>query len=172
MANVAILVDNYFEQVEMTSPKQALEEAGHETTLVTTGQDEVAGLNHVEPGDKFEADELIEEVNFDDYDALVVPGGVVNADALRMNEKAREWVKHCFDNNKPLAVICHGPWLVVSSGLVDGHKLTSWPTLQDDIKNAGGDWVDQDLVEDGVLITSRKPDDLPVFNQALLDHLG
>ncbi|HET6622646.1 MAG TPA: type 1 glutamine amidotransferase domain-containing protein [Candidatus Saccharimonadales bacterium] len=172
MARVAILVDNYFEQIEMTSPKQALEEAGHETTLVTTREDEVMGLNHIEKADKFEADELLDEVSFDDYDALVIPGGVVNADALRMDQKARDWVKHCFDNNKPLAVICHGPWLLVSSGLVDGHKLTSWPTLEDDIKNAGGDWVDQDLVEDGVLITSRKPDDLPVFNQALLDHLG
>lgn len=172
MANVAILVDNYFEQVEMTSPRQALEEAGHEVVLVATEEGEVTGLNHIDMGDKFEADEMLEDIDFEDYDALVIPGGVVNADALRMNQKARDWAKHCFDNNKPLAVICHGPWLLVSAELVDGHKMTSWPTLEDDIKNAGGDWVDQDLVEDGVLITSRKPDDLPVFNQSLLDHLG
>lgn len=172
MAHVAILVDNFFEQAEFTEPKLALETAGHEVTVVTTHDDVgLTGLNHLEYGDEFEADKLIDEVRFDDYDALVVPGGVVNADNLRMNTRAQEWANHCVDHEKPLAVICHGPWLLVSAGLAKDHTMTSYFTLQDDIKNAGGAWVDLELVEDECILTSRNPDDLPAFNAALLSKL-
>lgn len=171
MATVAILVDNYFEQVELTEPKLALETAGHEVAVISTSEDIVTGLNHLDYGDDFEADGLIDEVDFDDYDALVIPGGVVNADKLRMNHRAREWVNHCVDHEKPLAVICHGPWLLVSAGLAPDHQFTSYPTLQDDIRNAGGEWADQEVVVDGSIITSRTPKDLPAFNDTLLKML-
>lgn len=173
MANVAILVHNYFEQVEFTEPKAALEAADHEVAVVTTSDDvSLTGLNHLEYGDEFEADKLIDEVHFEDYDALVIPGGAMNADQLRMNERAREWVNYCIDHKKLLAVICHGPWLLVSAGVARDHTMTSYYTIQDDIRNAGGAWVDQEVVEDDNLITSRNPDDIPAFNQAILNRLG
>lgn len=173
VANVAILVDNYFEQVELTEPKIALETAGHAVTVVTTHDDvSLTGLNHLDYGDEFEADKLIAEVRFEDYDAVVVPGGVVNADKLRMDERAREWMNYCMDHEIPLAVICHGPWLLVSAGVARDHTMTSYYTLQDDIRNAGGAWVDQEVVEDDALITSRNPDDLAAFSSTLLARLG
>jgi len=169
--HVAILVDNYFEEVEFTKPKQALEEAGAITTVVSTGEESLQGMNHAELGNVFMPDLTIEDVQFDDYDMLVLPGGAINSDALRMDQKAREWVQYCIENEVPLAAICHAPWLLVSSDVVDGMKLTSFWTIQDDIRNAGGDWVDKPLVVDANVITSRKPDDLPQFCEAAIDML-
>ncbi len=171
--HVAILVDDYFEQVEFTKPKEAIEQAGALTTIITTkDSDTLHGMNHAEIGDSFMPDLHIEDTDFEDYDMLVLPGGVFNADQLRMNETAREWTRYCVENNIPLAAICHAPWLLVSADLVDGLRLTSYYTLQDDIRNAGGDWIDRELVVDGNVITSRKPDDLPVFCDAITHTLS
>ncbi len=171
--HVALLVDNHFEQVEFTKPKEALEEAGALTTVITTSNsDTLHGMEHAKISGTFMPDLHIEDVHFEDYDMLVIPGGVINADKLRMNEAARDWVRYCIENRIPLAVICHGPWLLVSADVVDGMRLTSYYTLQDDIRNAGGDWVDKELVVDGTVITSRKPDDLPAFCNAAIDILS
>lgn len=171
--HAAILVHDYFEQIEFTQPKEALEQAGASTTVITTADtDTLHGMNHTELGEIFMPDLYIEDADFEDYDMLVVPGGVFNADLLRMNEIAREWVQFCIENNIPLAVICHGPWLLVSADVVDGMRLTSYYTLQDDIRNAGGDWVDRELMKDGNVITSRQPDDLPAFCDAIVDTLS
>lgn len=168
---IAFLVDNYFEQVEYTGPRDALEESGAATELLATEEGEVQGLNHVEMGDKFAVDSTIKAADPADYDAMVVPGGVVNADHLRMSEEARNFLRKFVASGKPVAIICHGPWLLVSAGLARGKKLTSYFTLQDDITNAGGEWVDEEVVVDGNLITSRKPDDIPAFSKALIDKL-
>ncbi len=171
--HVAILVDNYFEQVEFTKPKQALEEAGALTTVVTTSDsDTLHGMNHAKIADTFMPDVHIEDVNMEDYDMLVIPGGVINSDILRMNQTARDWAIYCVENDVPLAAICHAPWLLVSADLVDGVQLTSYFTLQDDIRNAGGDWVNKELVVDSGIITSRNPDDLEAFCTAIIDALS
>jgi protease I len=169
--HVAILVDNYFEQSEFTEPKEALEQAGAQVVVVSIGADSLHGMNHAEMGDEFMPDLTIDEVEFDEYDLLVLPGGTINADNLRMNEKAREWVQYFMDKDKPIAAICHAPWLLISSGVIDGLKMTSYHTLQDDIANAGGNWVDAELVIDGNIITSRNPKDLPAFCDALIEAL-
>lgn len=170
--HAAILVDNYFEEVEFTKPKEALETAGALTTVISTGEEALHGMNHAKLGNPFMPDLTIEDVSFEDYDMLVLPGGAINADALRMSDKAREWVHYCLDHQVPLAAICHAPWLLVSADVVDGMKLTSFWTIQDDIRNAGGDWVDKELVIDGNVITSRGPKDLPVFCDAIVDTLS
>lgn len=171
--HVAILVENYFEESEFTKPKEALETAGALTTVVSTGEETLQAMRHdSEKGDTYMPDLTIEDVMFEDYDMLVIPGGVINADKLRMNDKAREWVQYCMDNDIPVAVICHAPWLLVSADVVHGMKLTSYHTLQDDIRNAGGDWIDKELVVDGNLLTSRNPHDLPVFCDAIVDKLA
>lgn len=164
---IALLVDDYFEQVECEEPRKQLQEAGAIVTLVAVENKEVYGLNHVDIGDAFNADMLLSEVDFDEYDALVLPGGVVNSDMLRMNSKAREWVTHFTDEGKLIAAICHAPWLLVSADVVEGRRLTSYFTLQDDIRNAGAEWIDHELVHDGNLITSREPDDIPAFVGAI-----
>lgn len=170
---VAILVDNYFEQAEFTGPLQALRDAGAKVEVIAAEPEngKVQGLNHVDKADRFEFDKTLDDADIDDYDALVLPGGAINADHLRMQTKARDWAKKMLDTNKPLAVICHAPWLLASAGLAKGRKLTSYFTIQDDMKDAGADWVDQEVVIDGSLITSRNPDDLPAFNQALIAKL-
>lgn len=170
--HVAILVDNYFEEVEFTKPKQAFEEAGAQVTVISTGKESLRGMYHAELGNMFMPDLTIPDVQFEDYDMLMLPGGVINADALRMNERARDWVRYCIENGVPLAAICHAPWLFVSADIVDGMELTSYFTLQDDIRNAGGNWVDTPLVVDANVITSRKPDDLPQFCEAAIDMLN
>jgi len=168
---IALLVEDEFEQVEFTEPKKALEEAGY-TVEVVADKGEVQGLNHIEPGDKFAVNCSLGNVSPADYAGVVIPGGTLNSDKLRMNEKARAFVKGLYDEGKVVAAICHGPWLLVSSGLVQGKKLTSYFTVQDDIRNAGGEWVDEEVVIDGNIITSRKPDDIPAFNKAILEKLG
>lgn len=164
---IAILVDNYFEQVEFEQPLDSLRASGAEIEVISTHHKNLQGLEHINIGASFSADFLIDEIDFDDYEALVLPGGVVNADSLRMNAMAREWVNHFIDQQKLVAAICHAPWLLVSADVVEGRRLTSYFTLQDDIRNAGGEWVDQDVVIDGNIITSRKPDDIPVFIKAI-----
>jgi protease I len=168
---VAILVDNYFEQAEFEEPLEALRDAGLDVTVVATQGKDLQALNHADKGDTFEADMLLEDVTTDEFDALVLPGGVVNSDKLRMVEPARQWVRDFLDGGKLVAAICHAPWLLVSADEVQGRKLTSYFTIQDDIDNAGGEWIDQPVVVDDNLITSRKPDDIPAFNEAILTAL-
>lgn len=165
---VAILVTDGFEQVEMTKPREALNLAGAETHLISPKSGEVQGMNHDKPGDKFAVDKTLDSVNAVDYDALLQPGGVANPDRLRMIPKAVQFVRDFHDQNKPMAVICHGPWMLVEAGVVDGRTLTSWPSLKTDIRNAGGTWVDREVVVDRNLVTSRKPDDLPAFNREMI----
>jgi protease I len=165
---VAILVADGFEQVEMTEPGRALEDAGAKTFIVSPENDRVQGFNHDEPGDDFRVDVRLADAVPTDYDALLLPGGVRNPDALRLDNRAALFV-HAFDIAKrPIAAICHGPWMLVETGTVRGKTLTSWPSLRTDIKNAGGNWVDKTVVTDGLLVTSRKPDDIPAFNDAMI----
>lgn len=165
---IAILVYDMFEQVELTGPKQELEAAGATVHIVAPDAGSVQGLHKIDPADTFPVDVTLADMQVSDYDGVVVPGGVINADYLRMVEAARQVMRDFNSANKPMAVICHGPWLLVSAGLVSGRRLTSYYTLQNDIRNAGGEWEDEEVVVDGNLITSRNPDDLPAFNQALL----
>ena len=164
---IAILVDNYFEQAEFEHPLHVLEEAGAEVEVVGAHTKTLQGMNHTEQGDAFQANTLLEEVAPEAYDALVLPGGVINADKLRMEERARQWVNEFIDNGNLIAAICHAPWLLVSADVVEERRLTSYYTLQDDIRNAGGEWTDQPVVIDANLITSRTPDDLDQFTNAI-----
>ncbi|MBV8722428.1 MAG: type 1 glutamine amidotransferase [Candidatus Eremiobacteraeota bacterium] len=166
---VAILVDNGFEQVEMVKPRDALHEAGARTSLVSPQKTEVQGANHDEQGDTFPVDVTIADANPAEFDALLIPGGVRSPDRLRTNNKAVLFVEAFNTARKPMAVICHGPWMLVETGLVRGHRVTSWPSLRTDVINAGGDWVDQPVVKDDLLVTSRKPDDIPQFNKAMIE---
>lgn len=169
--HVAILVDNYFEQTELTEAKETLEHEGAEVSIISTGADVLHGMHGSELADEFSPDDVIAAIDFEDYDMLILPGGVINSDKLRMNVKAREWVHYCMDNAVPLAAISHAPWLLISAGVVEGMRLTSYYTLQDDVRNAHGTWMDSQLVVDGSIITSRTPDDLPVFCGALVEAL-
>ncbi len=165
---VAILVADDFEQVEMTEPKKALEQAGAQVTLIAPKPGQVNGVNHDQKADSFKVDMTLDQANAYDFDAVMLPGGALNADFLRMQTKAREFVQQMDKAGKPMAAICHAPWLLVSSGLVRGRTLTSYYTIQDDIRNAGGNWVDQEMVRDRNLVTSRSPQDLPAFNSAMV----
>ena len=169
---VAILVLDDFEQVELTEPRKALDEAGAITQIISAKPGQVQGFNHDQKGNSFPVDLTFEQAAPDDFDALLLPGGALNADKLRMEEKARSFVRAFDEAAKPMAVICHAPWLLVSAGLVHSRTLTSYYTLQDDIRNAGGKWVDQEVVRDGNLVTSRQPDDIPAFNREMLDLFG
>jgi protease I len=169
---VAILVTDGFEQVELTGPKEALENAGATAEIVSAKNGEVTGWNHNTPASKFHVDKTFDDLVMNDYDAVLLPGGVVNSDTIRSDETAQQLVRDAAAANKPIAVICHGGWLLISAGLVKGKRMTSWPSLTDDLKNAGADWVDQEVVVDGQLISSRKPDDIPAFNQALIKALS
>jgi protease I len=164
---IALVVDNYFEQAEFEEPLKALKEAGAAVTVIGTSTKELQGLHHVKKGDSFMADALIGDSKPDEFDALVLPGGVINADQLRMNEKAREWAIHFIDQGKLIAAICHAPWLLVSADVVEGRRLTSYYTLQDDIRNAGAEWINYPVILDSNLITSRDPDDIPAFVDAI-----
>jgi protease I len=169
--NIAILVTNGFEQVELTGPREALDEAGAITKIVSTEKGKVTGFHHDTKADQFDVALTFDEADAEDFDAVLLPGGVYNADQLRMVPQAQQFVRQIQEQGKPIAVICHGAWLLVSAGLVDGRKLTSWPTLQDDIRNAGGNWVDEQVVVDGNIVSSRKPDDIPAFNEKMLEVL-
>ncbi|WP_278349628.1 type 1 glutamine amidotransferase domain-containing protein [Stutzerimonas kunmingensis] len=169
---VAILVTEGFEQVELTGPQEALEKAGATAQIVSAKNGEVTGWNHTTPASKFHVDKTFDDLDMNDYDAVLLPGGVVNSDTIRTDESAQKLVRDAAAANKPIAVICHGGWLLISAGLVKGKRITSWPSLIDDLKNAGADWVDQEVVVDGQLISSRKPDDIPAFSQALIQALS
>ena len=169
---IAILACDGFEQVEMTEPRKALQQAGAETKLVSAQKGRIRGFNHDKPADKFDVELTFDEAQPDDFDAVLLPGGVMNADQIRTDAKAQAFVQALQRQVKPFAIFCHAPWLLVSAGLVKGRTLTSWPSLQDDIRNAGGEWVDQQVVRDANWVSSRKPDDIPAFNQAVLELLG
>ena len=166
---VAILVEENFEQVEMVEPRKALEQAGADILLLAPRMGEVHAMHHDERGDPFPVDIPIDQANPDDFDAVLLPGGALNADKLRMNEAARNFVQQFDRQGKPMAIICHAPWLLVSSGLVRGRTLTSYYTLQDDVRNAGGIWQDRQVVRDRNWVTSRNPKDIPAFNHAMID---
>jgi protease I len=165
---VAILAADMFERIELEEPRKALEDAGAEVEVVSLAEGEIQGFDHFEPANTVRVDRTVEEASPADYDAILVPGGVGNPDQLRGDENAVAFVRGFDDAGKPLAVICHGPWVLVESGVVRGRRVTSWPTLETDIRNAGGDWVDDEVVVDGNLVTSRKPDDIPAFNREML----
>lgn len=169
---VAILVADGFEQIEMTAPRKALDDSGAKTVLVSPESGQVKGWKSTDWGDKFTVDVSLDDAKPDQYDALLLPGGVMNPDKLRMNPKAVQFVKAFFDAGKPVAAICHGPWTLLEADVVRGRKLTSWPSLKTDIRNAGGTWTDSEVVEDRGLVTSRKPADIPVFNAKMIEQFA
>ncbi len=169
---VAILVADGFEQVELIEPRKALEAAGAKTEIVSPEEGKVKGWDMDHWGEQLPVDVPLKQANPDNYDALVMPGGVMNPDKLRRNEDALNFVRSFFDAGKPVAAICHAPWTLIDAGLARGRKLTSWPSLQMDLKNAGANWVDQDVVVDQGLVTSRKPDDIPAFNQKVIEEIA
>jgi protease I len=164
---VAILATDGFEQAELTEPRQALDAAGADTAVISPKQGKVRGWKMKEWGDEVEVDQALDRADPENYDALVLPGGVINADALRMQPQAVKFVKSFFDAGKPVGVICHAPWALIESGVVKGHRMTSWPSLKTDLTNAGAQWVDEEVVVDRNLVTSRKPDDIPAFNREI-----
>jgi protease I len=166
---VALLVADGFEQVELTEPRRALEDAGAHTEIVSPANGQVQGFKHHDKGDRFRVDVPLAEADAADFDALVLPGGVANPDVLRTIPEAVRFVRAFFDAGKPVAAICHGPWTLIEADVVEGRKLTSWPSLQTDLRNAGANWVDAEVVVDGELVTSRKPADLPVFNRRMIE---
>ena len=170
-ANIAILVTNGFEQVEFTEPRAALEQQGAATKVLSVQHGKVQGFNHDVKADQFDVDLTFSETDPKDFDAVLLPGGVMNGDQIRVIPEAQRFVQQMDEDGKPIFVICHGAWILVSARLVEGRTLTSWPTLQDDIRNAGGNWVDQEVVVDGNLVSSRKPHDIPAFNQKIVDVL-
>jgi protease I len=167
---IAFLATDMVEQVELTEPWKAVKEAGGQPELISLEEGEIQGFNHYEMADTFKVDRTVEEARADEYDALVIPGGVGNPDTMRMDENAVEFTRQFFEQGKPVGVICHGPWMLVEAGVLRGRKVTSWPSLRTDIVNAGGNWVDQEVVVDEGLVTSRKPDDLPAFNEKIVEE--
>jgi len=170
---VAVLMTDGVEQVEYTKPRSFLEEQGVQVTLLSPKQagEEVQGFNHLEPGDKFKVDLNVKDAQPGDYDLLLLPGGVANPDQLRLSPESIAFIKAFGDEDKPIAAICHGPWPLIDAGVAESKHMTSWPSLQADLKNAGAEWTDEEVVVDGKLITSRKPDDIPAFNEALRKQL-
>jgi protease I len=169
---VAILVADGFEQVELTEPRRALDQAGAQTKIVSPQPDRVQGWNFTDWADFVPVDVPLDQAQPDDFDALLLPGGVMNPDRLRLEPRAVQFVRAFFDAAKPVAVICHGPWTVVEAGAARGRRITSWPSLRTDLQNAGAQWVDQEVVVDGNLVSSRKPDDLPAFNREMLKRFA
>lgn len=165
---VAILVSDDFEQAEMTEPRKALDQVGATTVLIAPKPGQVTGMNHDTKADTFKVDMTLDQANPNDFDAVLLPGGALNADFLRVNPKAQSFVKQIDSSGKPIAVICHAPWLLVSAGCVKGRTMTSWPGIQDDIRNAGATWVDKEMVRDRNWVSSRSPKDLPAFNPAMV----
>lgn len=166
---VAILATDGVEQVELLKPREALKNAGAETKIVSPKPGKIKGWNHVEWGEEIPVDQELENARPEDFDALLLPGGVQNPDKLRMQPKAVQFVKSFFQSGKPVAVICHGPWTILEAGEVKGLRITSWPSLKTDLKNAGADWVDQEMVRDRNVVSSRKPDDIPAFNRGMIE---
>jgi deglycase len=169
---VAFLATDMVEQVELTKPWKAVEEAGADVDLVSLEDGEIQGFDHYDKADQFPVDRTVEEVSADDYDALVLPGGVGNPDTLRGDENAVHFVRSFFETGKPVAAICHAAWMLVEADVVKGRTLTSYWSIKTDVRNAGGNWVDEEVVVDGSLVTSRSPDDIPAFNEKLLELVG
>jgi protease I len=167
---VAILVTDGFEQVELTEPRKALAEAGAATQIVSPKHGNVRGWKFTEWGDDLTVDLPLERARPQDFDALLLPGGVINPDKLRMDPKAVQFVKAFFTDGKPVAAICHGPWTIIEAGEARGRRIASWPSLKTDLRNAGAQWVDEEVVVDGSLVTSRKPDDIPAFNKKMIEE--
>jgi protease I len=169
---IAILATDGVETVELTEPKKALEEAGAQVDVVSLKPGSIQGFNHDKPGPQIKVDKTMDQVKAADYDNLVLPGGVANPDTLRTKPEAVNFVKDFFDAGKSVASICHGPWTLIEAGVVEGRTLTSWPSLKTDIQNAGGRWVDQEVVVDKGLITSRNPNDIPAFNKTIIEEFA
>ena len=169
---VAILVADGFEQVELTGPRQALDEAGAETRIVSPAKGQVQGWNHFDKGDKFPVDVALDQARPQEFDALLLPGGVANPDQLRILPKAVDFIRHFFTEGKPVATICHAPWPLIDAEVVRGRTITSWPSLKTDLINAGARWVDQEVVVDNGLVSSRKPQDIPAFNRKMIEEIA
>ena len=167
---IAILATDGVEQVELTEPRTALEEAGATTELLSLDSGQIQGFNHLDHGDTFDVDKKVSDASPDDYDALMIPGGVANGDFLRADPDACAFTAEVAKAHKPIASICHGPWILVETGIVKGRTVTSWPSLKTDIENAGGTWVDEEVHVDRGLTTSRKPDDIPAFNAKMIEE--
>ena len=167
---IAFIATDMVEEVELTKPWQAVKEAGGQPELISMETGEIQAFNHYDKSNTYNVDKDFSSARVDDYDGLVIPGGVGNPDTMRTDDDAVEFVRSFFEAGKPVAVICHGPWVLVEAGVAKGRKLTSWPTLQTDIRNAGGNWVDEEVVVDQGLVTSRKPDDLPAFCEKLVEE--
>ena len=169
---VAFLFTEGVEQVELTEPLKAVRDAGAQADLISLEQGEVQMFNHLDKGDTIEAEHTVSDADPSDYDGLVVPGGVANPDALRMDEDAVRFVRAFFEQDKPAGIICHGPWVLVEADVARGRKVTSWPSLKTDLRNAGAEWVDEEVVVDNGLVTSRKPDDLPAFCAKVVEEIA
>jgi protease I len=169
---VAILVTDGFEQVELVEPRKALDGAGAKTSIVSPKPDQVRGWNFTDWGDNFPVDVSLDRARAGDFDALLLPGGVINPDKLRIEPKAIEFIKSFFDADKPVAAICHGPWTVIEAGAARGKRIAAWPSLKTDLTNAGAEYMDQEVVVDGKLVSSRKPDDIPAFNRETIALFG
>ena len=169
---IAILATDGVEQVELVEPRKALDEAGATTELLSLDSGQIQGFNHLDHGDKFDVDKKVADANPDDYDALMIPGGVANGDFLRADEDACKFTAAIAAAHKPIAAICHAPWILVETGIAKGRTLTSFPALKTDIQNAGGTWVDEEVVVDSGLTTSRKPDDIPAFNEKIIEEFA
>jgi protease I len=169
---IAILAADMVERVELVEPRKALEQAGARTELLSIKPGKIDAFDHFDKAEQIKVDRLVEEADASDYDGLMLPGGVGNPDQLRGDENAVSFVRDFFEQGKPVAAICHAPWMLVEAGIVRGRTLTSWPTLQTDIRNAGGNWVDKEVVVDSGLVTSRKPDDIPAFNKKMIEEFA
>ena len=169
---VAVLVDQGFEQVELTSPVERLREEGADVSIVSPVSGKVKGWNHTEWGDEIPVDVELGDASPEEFDALVLPGGVMNPDKLRVNNEAVEFVRNFYVNDKPIAAICHGPWTLIEAGVVDGKQMTSYPSIKTDLMNAGANWVDEEVVVDNGLVTSRSPKDLDAFNDKMVEEFA
>ena len=169
---VAILATDGFEQAELIEPKRALEEAGAQTTVVSLKSGEIKGWNEKDWGESIAVDKTIDEISADEFDALMLPGGVMNPDKLRMNEAAVSFARDFIESGRPVGAICHGPWLLAEADVIDGRRMTSWPSLRTDLTNAGATWEDSEVVVDEGLVTSRKPSDIPAFNRKLIEEIS
>jgi len=165
---VAILATDLFEEAELTEPRKALEQAGAKTVVISPKEGQIQAVQHDKKTKKVKVDQRLDEANADDFDAVLLPGGAMNADAIRIEPKAQEFVRQIDQAGKPIAVICHGPWLLISAGLTDGRKMTSYKTIQDDIRNSGAEWTDEEAVRDRNWVSSRQPSDIPRFNQEMI----
>jgi protease I len=169
---IAFIATEGVEQIELTQPWKAVETAGGRPELISIEDGEFRAWNHFDKADSFKPDRTAEEARPDDYDGLMLPGGVANPDQLRMDENVVNFIREFAESGKPIAVICHGPWTLIEAGVVKGRKLTSWPSLQTDLRNAGASWVDEQVVVDDGLVSSRKPDDLPAFNEKMIEEFA